>query len=79
MLVYIALEHNNKNSAEDVSEERAINTFVLELHCSDFVEEMARTKLRTISELMDITNRFADEEDAYHNKRARSPKDDRPH
>jgi hypothetical protein len=40
---------------------------------------MGRTKPRTISELMDVANRFADGEDAYHNKRARSPKDDRPH
>jgi hypothetical protein len=72
------LEHN-KNSAEDVSEERAIDAFVLGLRHSDFIEEMGRTKPRTVSELMDIANRFTNGEDAYHNKRARSPKDDRPH
>jgi hypothetical protein len=38
---------------------------------------MGRTKPRTVAELMDVANRFADGEDAYHNKRARSPKDDR--
>jgi hypothetical protein len=40
---------------------------------------MGRTKPRTVSELMDVANRFSDGEDAYHNKRARSPEDDRPH
>jgi hypothetical protein len=28
---------------------------------------------------MDVANRFADGEDVYHNKRERSPEDDRPH
>jgi hypothetical protein len=40
---------------------------------------MGKTKPRTVSELMDVANRFADGEEAYHNKRARSPEDDRPH
>jgi hypothetical protein len=31
---------------------------------------MERLKPRTISELMEIASRFADGEDAYHNKRA---------
>jgi hypothetical protein len=38
---------------------------------------MGRTKPRTVAELMDVANRFADGEDAYHNKRARSLEDDR--
>jgi hypothetical protein len=58
-----------KKSAEDVSEEQAIDAFVLSLPRLDFVEEMDRTKLRTISELMDIANKFVDREDTYHNKR----------
>jgi hypothetical protein len=33
------------------------------------VEEMGRIKPRTVSELMDIANRFADGKDAYNNKR----------
>jgi hypothetical protein len=49
------------------------------LRRSDFVEEMGRTKTRIVSKLMDVANQFADREDAYHNKRARSPEDDRPH
>jgi hypothetical protein len=38
---------------------------------------MGRIKPKTIAELIDVANRFADGEDAYQNKRTRSPKDDR--
>jgi hypothetical protein len=76
LLSYIQCWSIIKNSEEDVSEERAIDAFVLRLRHSDFVEEMGKTKLRTVSELMDVANRFADGEDTYHNKRATSPKDD---
>jgi hypothetical protein len=41
------------------------------------VEELGRTKPRTVSELMEVANRFADGEDAYNNKRAHSPEVDR--
>jgi hypothetical protein len=44
----------------------------------DIIEEMGRTKPKTLSEIMEIANRFANGEDAYHNKKARSPKHDRP-
>jgi hypothetical protein len=43
----------------------------------DLVEELGRTKPRTVSELMEVANRFADGEDAYNNKRTRSPEVDR--
>jgi hypothetical protein len=36
------------------------------------VEEIGRTRPRTVSELMEIANRFADGEYAYNNKRGRS-------
>jgi hypothetical protein len=62
-----------KNSAEDVSDERAIDAFSAGLRCSDLVEEVGRTKPRTVSELMEVANRFADREDAYNNKRGHSP------
>jgi hypothetical protein len=68
-----------KNSADDFSDKRAIDAFVLGLRRLDFVEEMSRTKPKIVSELMDVANKFADGEDAYHNKRTRSPKDDRSH
>jgi hypothetical protein len=58
-----------KNSAEDVSDERAIDAFSSGLRRSDLVEEIGRTRLRTVSELMEAANRFADVEDAYNNKR----------
>jgi hypothetical protein len=38
---------------------------------------MGRIKPKTISDLMDVANRFADGEDACNNKRTRSPEDDR--
>jgi hypothetical protein len=66
-----------KNSAEDVSDERAIDAFSGGLHRSDLVEEIGRTRPRTVSELMEVANRFADGEDAYNNKRGCSPEVDR--
>jgi hypothetical protein len=57
---------------------RAIDAFILGLHRLDLVEEMGRTKSKTVSELMEVANRFTNGEDAYHNKRAWSPKQDRP-
>jgi hypothetical protein len=41
------------------------------------MEEIGRTKPRTVSKLMEEANRFADGEDAYNNKRGRSPEVDR--
>jgi hypothetical protein len=66
-----------KNSAEDVSDERSIDAFSASLRRSDLVEEIGRTKSRTVSEIMEVANRFVDGEDAYNNKRGRSPKVDR--
>jgi hypothetical protein len=66
-----------KNSAEDISDERAIDAFLAGLRCSDLVEEVGRTKPRTVYELMEVANRFADGEDAYNNKRGHSPEVDR--
>jgi hypothetical protein len=66
-----------KNSAVEVSDERAIDAFTLGLRRGDLVEEMGRIKPRTVSKLVDIANRFADGEDACNNMRTRSPEDDR--
>jgi hypothetical protein len=66
-----------KNSAEDVSDERAVDAFSAGLHRSDLVEELGRTRPKTVSELIEIARRFADGEDAYNNKRAHSPEVDR--
>jgi hypothetical protein len=43
----------------------------------NLVEELGRIRPRTASELMEVANRFADGDDAYHNKRACSPEHDR--
>jgi hypothetical protein len=66
-----------KNSAVEVSDKRAIDAFTLGLRRGDLVKEMGRIKPRTVLELMDIANRFADDEDACNKKRTRSPEDDR--
>jgi hypothetical protein len=66
-----------KNSAEDVSDEQTVDAFLAGLRRSDLVEELGRTKPRTVSELMEVANRFVDGEDVYNNKRARSPEVDR--
>jgi hypothetical protein len=57
-----------KNSTVKVSDERAIDAFTLGLRRGALVEEMGRIKPKTVSDLMDIANRFADGEDACNNK-----------
>jgi hypothetical protein len=47
------------------------------LHRSDLVEEIGRTRPTIVSELMEVANRFTNREDAYNNKRGRSPEVDR--
>jgi hypothetical protein len=42
------------NSAEDISDERAVDAFSAGLRCLDLVEELGRTKLRIVSELMEV-------------------------
>jgi hypothetical protein len=66
-----------KNSAEDVSDERAIDAFSEGLRRSDLMEEIGRIRPTTVAELMEQANKFADGEDAYNNKRGRSPEVDR--
>jgi hypothetical protein len=66
-----------KNSAEDVSDERAIDAFSEGLRHSDLVEEIGRTRPTTVAELMEQANKFVDGEDAYNNKRGRSQEIDR--
>jgi hypothetical protein len=66
-----------KNSAKDVSDERAVDAFLVGLRRSDLVEELGIIRPKTVSELIEIASRLADGEDAYNNKRARSPEVDR--
>jgi hypothetical protein len=53
------MEHY-KNSAVNVSDERAIDAFTLGLRRGYLVDEMGRIKPRIVSDLMDIANRFVD-------------------
>jgi hypothetical protein len=76
-LTYIQRWSLIKNSAVEVSDERAIDAFIIGLRRGDLVEDMGRIKPKIVSDLMDIANRFADGEDACNNKRTRSPEDDR--
>jgi hypothetical protein len=66
-----------KNSAEDVSDERVIDAFSAGLRHLDLVEEIGRTRPTTVVELMEEANKFTDGENAYNNKRGRSPEVDR--
>jgi hypothetical protein len=66
-----------KNSAEDVFDEWAIDAFTAGLRRSNLVEEIGRARPTTVAELMEQANKFADGEDAYNNKRGRSPEVDR--
>jgi hypothetical protein len=66
-----------KNLAVEVSDERAIDAFIIGLRRRDLVEEIGRIKSKTVSKLMDVANRFVDGEDACNNKHTRSPEDDR--
>jgi hypothetical protein len=59
--------------AVEVSDERAIDAFIIGLRRGDLVKEMGRIKPKTVSDLMDVANRFADGEDACNNKHTRSP------
>jgi hypothetical protein len=66
--VYIQRWSLIKNLAVKVSDERAIDAFIIGLRRGDLVEEMGRIKPKIVSELMDVANRFTDGEDACNNK-----------
>jgi hypothetical protein len=42
------MEYNKKNSTEDVSDEQAVDAFASSLRRSDLVEELGRTKPKTV-------------------------------
>ena len=77
MRTYIQRWSIIKNSAEHVSDERAIDAFVAGVRRRALVEELGRSNPRTIAELMETANRWANGEDAVHNKQQRSPEEDR--
>src|SRR3954462_11628488 len=71
---YILRWPNTKNSAAHISEERAIDAFRDGVKRQDFKEELGRVKPKTLDDLMDIANRWADGEDSIH--RAQSEEED---
>ena len=76
MRAYIQRWSIIKNLAENVSDERAIGAFVAGIRRRDLIKDLGRSNPRTIAELMDIENCWADGEDAVQNKRHRSPEED---
>jgi hypothetical protein len=74
---YIQRWSTIKNSREDVSNEWAVDAFSAGLRRSNLVEELGRTKPKTVSELMEVANRFANGKDTYNNKRGCSPEVDK--
>jgi hypothetical protein len=77
MRAYIQRWSIIKNSAEHVYDERAIDAFIAGIRKRDLIEELGRSNPRTVAELMETANRWADGEDTVHNKRQRSPEEDR--
>jgi len=73
---YIQRWTNIKNSAEDISEEIAIDAFRHGVLRRELREELGRSKPRTIKHLMEISNRWADGEDSIRDDRDYTPEDD---
>jgi hypothetical protein len=63
-----AVEHYKKNSAENISDELAIDAFNNGLRRTDFVEELGRVRPKTIGNLMDLANKWTNGKDATSNK-----------
>jgi hypothetical protein len=57
MRMYIQRWSIIKNSVEQVSDERAIDTFVAGIRRRDLIEELGRSNPKTIADLMKIVNR----------------------
>jgi hypothetical protein len=77
MRAYIQRWSLIKNTVEHVSDERAIDAFIGGIRRRDLVEELGRENPRTVADLIEIANKWADGEDVVYNKRARSPEEDR--
>ena len=73
---FIGRWNNLKNATEGLSEERAIDAFKDGIRRRELKEELGRVKPKSISDLMDIANRWADGEDAVNPVRARTPEED---
>jgi hypothetical protein len=77
MRAYIQRWSLIKNTVDHVSDERAIDAFIRGVRRRDLFEELGRVNPKTVAELMDIANKWADGDDTVYNKQARSPEEDR--
>ena len=68
MLAYIQRWTILKNSAEDISYKSAIDFFRRGLQRIDFKEQLGQLKVRTLTQLLEHTNNWADGEDSKHNE-----------
>src|ERR1041385_734220 len=57
-----------KNSAEDISEESAIDAFRRGLQRVEFKEQLGQMKVRTLARLLELANSWADGEDSVRNE-----------
>src|SRR3954465_11092333 len=57
-----------KNSAEDISDESAIDAFRRGLQRIDFKEQLMQIKVRTLAHLLEKSNNWADGEDSVQNE-----------
>src|SRR3954464_9785475 len=57
-----------KNSAEDISDESVIDAFRRGLQRVEFKEQLVQMKVRTLARLLEIANRWADDEDSVRNE-----------
>ena len=57
-----------KNSAEDISDESAIDAFKRGLQRIEFKEQLGQMKVRTLARLLELANSWADGEDSVRNE-----------
>src|SRR3954471_1636737 len=57
-----------KNSAEDISDESAIDAFRRGLQRIEFKEQLGQMKVRTLAKLLELANSWADGKDSVRNK-----------
>jgi hypothetical protein len=76
MFIHTTVEYNEKLRRRHLRRAGS-RCFSAGLRRSDLVEELGRTRPKTVSELIEIASRFADGEDAYNNKSTRSPEVDK--
>ena len=65
-----------KNSVARISEEKAVDSFTNGLRRKDLIEYIGRERIETLSQLMEVANRWADGEELAHNESPHGNEDD---